>query len=197
VSWVKKTSAGIKPLSEETARLLAHETGVNLAWLLKNDINEPPTDSKGKPYSRECFESRRAELKSGDIKVLSVVTLENVLSEIAGVGSAAGKSGKNSLFHWRYTEFVKECREEFGFDDEASAAVLQEIAAARLPRFVVSDGWRTKGSKEKRTTFQITTMAELEAISRIMKEGGEAGMPPKKHCGRNPSTAASMETSPG
>lgn len=182
VSWVKKTSAGIKPLSEETARLLTHETGINLSWLLQNDVNAPPTDSKGKPYSLECFESRRAELKSGDIKVLSVVTPDNVLSEIAGVGSAAGHSGKLSLFHWRYSEFVRQCREEFGFDDEARAAVLKAIDNGSLPRVALSDGWRKKGSKAKRTTFQITTKGEHDEHCRVLLQagGGVGGMTPKK-----------------
>lgn len=159
-----------------------HETGINLSWLLKNDINAPPTDSKGKPYSLESFESRRAELESGDFNVLSVFTLDNVLSEIAGVGSAAGKNGKVALFHWRYSEFVRQCREEFGFDDEARAAVLKAIDAASLPGITVLDGWRKKGSTPTRATFQITPRAELDELSRVMLQagGGEAGRPPEK-----------------
>jgi hypothetical protein len=172
VSWVKKTSAGIKPLSGETARLLAHATGINLDWLMNDDIKAPPTNSAGKPYSLKCFELRRAELESGDINLLSVFSLENVLSEIAGVGSAAGKHGKLLLFHWRYSEFVKQCREEFGFDKEASAAVLKEIDAVRLPCFTLSDGWRKKGSEEKRATFYKTPRDELDTLSRVMLQAG-------------------------
>lgn len=43
-------------LSEKLAGLASLKTGINLAWLLKNDVNQPPIDIKGKPYTKGTFE---------------------------------------------------------------------------------------------------------------------------------------------
>ena len=49
-SWVKKALAGLIPLSEDTARILQHETGVSLGCLL-GPADQPPIDSKGQRYN--------------------------------------------------------------------------------------------------------------------------------------------------
>jgi transcriptional regulator with XRE-family HTH domain len=43
-------------LSEKLAGLASLKTGINLAWLLKNDVTQPPIDIKGKAYTKETFE---------------------------------------------------------------------------------------------------------------------------------------------
>ena len=195
-AWVKRARAGHIPLTEQSARDIHHATGINLAWLLKNDISEPPINSAGEPYTFECFQARRVELTSGDIKARSVFRLKNVLSEIAGIGSAAGKSGKLSLFQWRYTDFAEKCREEFGFDDEASNAALKKTAAAKLPEFTVSD---SDQENDPRTSnrYHVSSMEEIVEQHQAMRESGEDGTPPIKHGGHRHSTAESMEISPG
>lgn len=175
VSWVKKTSAGLVPLSEYTARELHHATGIDLAWLLNNDVNQPPICSKGKPYTIEIFTARRVELTSGELKVLSVVTLQNVLPEIAAVASAAGKSGKVSLFDWRYREFVKTCREEFGFDEDARSAVLDEISRARLAKVSINDGMKDAVSGERRT-FELFSHDEAHEFSRLYSDSWDGSV---------------------
>ncbi len=47
-------------LSEKLAGLVSLQTGINLAWLLKNDVNQPPIDIKGKAYTKETFEEFQA-----------------------------------------------------------------------------------------------------------------------------------------
>lgn len=197
VSWVKRTSAGHIPLTEQSARAIHHETGISLPWLLRNDVSEPPITSAGEPYTFECFQARRVELASGEIKARSVFRLNNVLPELAGIGSAAGKIGKLSLFHWRYTEFAKNCREEFGFDEEASAAVLKKTAAAKLPEFTVS-GSDNENAPRTRSRYHISSTEELIAEHlQDSQESGEDGAPPKKHGGHRHSTGKSIGTIPG
>jgi hypothetical protein len=151
VSWVKKTSAGIKPLSEETARLISHETGINPDWLQGCDTSKPPTDLRGKPYSLKIFENRRAELESGEYTTFTVFNTKHVIPQIAAIGSAAGKQGKVSLFAWKWEKFIKECRETFGFDDEAFSAVLKE---GRFFLLTFSDAFRN--CKEERVMNENT-----------------------------------------
>src|SRR5262245_10258995 len=63
-SWVKKASAGLMPLSERTARVLAHETGVSLEWLL-GPADQPAVDSKGQRYDEKYFKWYRARAEEG------------------------------------------------------------------------------------------------------------------------------------
>ncbi|MGD0744626.1 MAG: helix-turn-helix transcriptional regulator [Verrucomicrobiota bacterium] len=43
-------------LSEKLAGLASLKTGINLAWLLDNDVTKPPIDIQGKPYTKATFE---------------------------------------------------------------------------------------------------------------------------------------------
>ena len=43
-------------LSEKLAGFASLQTGINLAWLLRNDVTKPPVDVKGKPYTQKTFE---------------------------------------------------------------------------------------------------------------------------------------------
>ena len=47
-------------LSEKLAGFASLQTGINLAWLLNNDVTQPPIDVKGKPYTTKTFEEFQA-----------------------------------------------------------------------------------------------------------------------------------------
>lgn len=47
-------------LSEKLAGFASIQTGINLAWLLNNDVTKPPIDTKGHPYTRATFEEFQA-----------------------------------------------------------------------------------------------------------------------------------------
>ncbi len=53
---IQAVELGRLNLSEKLAGLASLQTGINLAWLLKNDVSQPPIDIKGKAYSKETFE---------------------------------------------------------------------------------------------------------------------------------------------
>jgi hypothetical protein len=66
VSWVKKVSAGLEPLTEEIAYKLQAETGVDVEWLLQTKPSTPPTAHSpacgpvGTPYTYATYEAHRA-----------------------------------------------------------------------------------------------------------------------------------------
>lgn len=69
ISWVKKVSAGLEPLTEEAALQLQSATGVSLDWLLGTDPNVSPTAftpvapiDPPAPYNLGVFEAHRAYL---------------------------------------------------------------------------------------------------------------------------------------
>jgi transcriptional regulator with XRE-family HTH domain len=47
-------------LSEKLAGFASLQTGVNLAWLLEDDVTKPPINTKGKPYTKKTFEEFQA-----------------------------------------------------------------------------------------------------------------------------------------
>ena len=53
---IQAIELGRLKLSEKLAGMVSLKTGINLAWLLKNDVNQPPIDIKGKAYTKETFE---------------------------------------------------------------------------------------------------------------------------------------------
>lgn len=133
-SWVKKVSAGVIPLSEETARLLELETGVALSWLMGTP-EAPAVNGQGKPYSFAYFEWHCAGAKAGQPRIMAGDYPFKYVPEIAAVGSAAGDQGKASLFIWRLKTFLYECAKDFGFDEKARARAesIFKDAAKKTP----------------------------------------------------------------
>ena len=124
VSWVKKVSAGIVPLTEETARVIEQGTGVPLRWLLGPGRGTPTVYAfSGKPsrqaYTRKYFEWFRTKLKDGQPVVQSGFPIAAFLPDLIAVGVSAARSRKAALFLWRLQSFTERLSEEFGFCDAA------------------------------------------------------------------------------
>jgi hypothetical protein len=130
-SWVKKVSAGVIPLNEETARVLELETGVALDWLMGTP-DAPPVNGRGKPYAFVDFEWHRAGAKAAAPRIRSIGFPFMYALKIAAIGSAAGEQGKASLFLWRLRTFLNECAQEFGFDENARSFAESELR--KVPR---------------------------------------------------------------
>jgi len=137
VSWVKKVSADKVPLSERTARILEHETGVSLGWLLGSP-KKPIVDGAGNPYDRRNFEWHRARIKAGDHPRKTAFALFKLVPLIASIGGAAGKKGELSLFHWRLMMFLQQTAEEFGTDDSTHDVIFEELTESPLARVYIN-----------------------------------------------------------
>jgi DNA-binding XRE family transcriptional regulator len=57
---IQAIELGRLKLSEKLAGLASLKTGINLAWLLENDVIKPPIDTKGRPYTKATFEEFQA-----------------------------------------------------------------------------------------------------------------------------------------
>jgi DNA-binding XRE family transcriptional regulator len=57
---IQAIELGRLKLSEKLAGLASLTTGVNLAWLLNNDVTRPAIDARGKPYTKKTFEEFQA-----------------------------------------------------------------------------------------------------------------------------------------
>jgi hypothetical protein len=131
-SWVKKVSAGVIPLNEETARLLELETGIALDWLMGKNPTAPPVNGVGMPYTFEDFEWHRAAAKAGQPLTRAIGFPFSYALKIAAIGSKAGDQGKAGLFLWRLRTFLEECAREFGVDEKMRAVAESELR--KVPR---------------------------------------------------------------
>jgi len=57
---IQAVELGRLKLSEKLAGLASHNTGINLGWLLENDVAKPPIDVQGRPYTKATFEEFQA-----------------------------------------------------------------------------------------------------------------------------------------
>ena len=57
---IQAIELGRLKLSEKLAGFASLNTGINLTWLLDNDVAHPPIDTKGKPYTKATFEEFQA-----------------------------------------------------------------------------------------------------------------------------------------
>lgn len=64
-SLLQKLEQEKRPLSGRLAEDIAACTGISAGWLLRNDPNEPPTDARGRPYTRTQFD--RAQVRRLDL----------------------------------------------------------------------------------------------------------------------------------
>jgi len=127
VSWVKKVSAGLAPLSEEAALALEAAAGISAAWLLRDDTDAPPVSAAGERYDFAAFEQHRAQ----PMETAGIPPLSGVLPSIARISAAAARQGKASLFNYRLRHFLDECRAEFG--EAASEPVASRPKTAWEP----------------------------------------------------------------
>jgi len=163
VSWVKKLSAGPNKITEETARVLEHETGISFQWLL-GPPNQMPVDSRGKRYTREDFEWFRARKKAGEPTIQVGFTLFEFVPDIVGIASAAGDQGMVYLFLWRLSHFIDQVRTEFGFSEKDSALAKEMLARSILRTIYIVD----KGTESS----LITSARAKKAISAAAKGRG-------------------------
>jgi hypothetical protein len=139
VSWVKKASAGLMPLSEETARVLQLETGISFDWLM-GPADKLPVDTRGKPYRHERYEWIRARNRAGDPVSQTGFKPLAFLPDIAAIGSAAGDHGKAAIFLWRLKFFIEQQRKQFGSDARAHRFVSKLLVDnPKVSNFAIHD----------------------------------------------------------
>ncbi len=139
VSWVKKVSAGIEPLTGDVAHALSLETGISPTWLLRGDPATAPVGSAGQLYNERAFQLHRAKLGKGKLEVQTVFDLAEIVAEITAIARSAAKQDIAAVFRWRLTEFLKASRDEFGCDERTQRQVQARAQDGHLPRLIFRD----------------------------------------------------------
>ena len=103
--------------SETLARRIVAETGVQLQWLINNDLTAPIVDCWGHPYRRSEFEYRQATKRFADNEFTRTCAADHAAifyRHIRAILLAAAKKNLAYVATWRIEKVLDECRHEFG-----------------------------------------------------------------------------------
>ena len=124
---VQAIELGKLNLSEKLAGLVSHKTGINLAWLLTNDVTQPPVDAEGTPYTKELFEKYQAigQLQKhaalGSLQALHSLTTN--IRRLCAIQLRAFKKDDSALCAYKLAKAFDELEKHFGVTEDDHVAV--------------------------------------------------------------------------
>jgi len=144
VSWVKKASAGIRPITPKTARKVSHATGVSEDWLMAADPREPILGHDNVTPFTEEFYCRWRQLtvkpvRQIDCGVVAKFTADVLRSVFAGVEQGRMNTAVNDL--WKFSKVMKarygvprDTQQSVGFSRDVAAGIGELSLKNDLPR---------------------------------------------------------------
>ncbi len=124
---IQAVELGRLNLSEKLAGLVSHKTGINLTWLLKNDVNQPPVDVEGVPYTKALFEDYQAlglQQKHPDLGALQALhSLTTNIRRLCAIQFRAYKNDDSALCAYKLAKAFEELEKHFGVTEEDHVAV--------------------------------------------------------------------------
>jgi transcriptional regulator with XRE-family HTH domain len=121
LSTLQQIETGTKrfKLSEELAHRIHDETGVDVGWLLSNNLKAPIVNFVGAPYKFEDYERMQASKMPAEyMEVLSVDFAAAFYGEVRAMLSSAAKRGRAEIALYRIAKVLENCSREFGHDTE-------------------------------------------------------------------------------
>ncbi len=123
-------------LSEKLAGLASLQTGINLAWLLNNDVTRPPIDTKGKTYTKETFEqfqSTNAIRKDPRMENEIAIFCRNQISvRLHALLLRAYRNDNTDLCVYKLSKAFDELEKQFGVTTDDRKAIKP---VKRTPKF--------------------------------------------------------------
>jgi len=124
---VQAVELGKLNLSDKLAGLVSHKTGINLAWLLSNDVNQPPVDVDGAPYTKALFEDYQAlglQQKHPDLGALQALhSLTMNVRRLCAIYYRAYKKDDSALCAYKLAKAFDDMEKHFGVTEEDRTAV--------------------------------------------------------------------------
>jgi hypothetical protein len=117
VSWVKKASSGLIPLTQDVILRIHFETGAPIDWLTINDPSAPPVNPMGKAYTRPDYDKRRAELAkdfSQSPTPRGGAIIASLIYDLLQVNASALENNRGRLLALKFDDFLIEAQREFG-----------------------------------------------------------------------------------
>jgi DNA-binding XRE family transcriptional regulator len=124
---IQSIELGKLNLSERLAGLASLKTGINLSWLLNNDLNKLPIDIEGAPYSKELFEDYQAighlqkHSALGSLQALHSLTMN--FRRLCSLTLRAYKMDDSALCAYKLAKMFDNLDKHFGVSEEDHEAV--------------------------------------------------------------------------
>lgn len=201
---IQAVELGRLNLSEKLAGLVSHKTGINLAWLLTNDVNQPPVDVEGAPYTKALFEDYQAlglQQKHPDLGALQALhSLTMNVRRLCAIQFRAYKKDDSALCAYKLAKAFDELEKHFGVTEEDRIAVKMpdsdKIAAEikKIPQ--LASGYLLEGfltsmrleseKKLKKNKFPFTKSGEY-----VWTSDGQIHYTPEREPQKKPAAPAS------
>jgi transcriptional regulator with XRE-family HTH domain len=201
---VQAVELGKLNLSDKLAGLVSHKTGINLAWLLSNDVNQPPVDVDGAPYTKELFEDYQAlglQQKHPDLGALQALhSLTMNVRRLCAIYYRAYKKDDSALCAYKLAKAFDDLEKHFGVTEEDRVAVKipesDKIAAdiKKIPK--LASGYLLEGfltsmrleseKKLKKNKFPFTMNSEY-----VGTKDGQLHYTPEREPQKKPAAPAS------
>jgi hypothetical protein len=131
VDWMKKAESGKIPVPVEVSRMISHETGVSLDWILKGDAHKPCVDWKGEPYTLASWNAYRAKLGKGRPDQLRGCNPCAFLPEIFAIAEAAGEKFQMELFTRDLDACLNKLKARYGWNKAAGEGCFAHMEKNR------------------------------------------------------------------
>jgi DNA-binding XRE family transcriptional regulator len=155
---VQAIELGRLKMSEKLAGLASLKTGINLAWLLENDVTKPPMDINGRPYTKTTFEEFQA---IADIKKdpqmeneVALFSRDQIVGRLHALLLRAYLNNDTDLCAYKLSKAFDELEKQF----QVTAADRKTVSSA-----VPVSGLKTKASAEDSRDWG-TYMADFYGI---------------------------------
>jgi DNA-binding XRE family transcriptional regulator len=201
---VQAVELGKLNLSDKLAGLVTHKTGINLAWLLSNDVNQPPVDVDGAPYTKALFEDYQAlglQQKHPDLGALQALhSLTMNVRRLCAIQFRAYKNDDSALCAYKLAKAFDELEKHFGVtEDDRTAVKMPEsdkIAAEikKIPQLAsgyLLEGFLTSmrlesNKKQKKNKYPFTRSGEY-----VWTNDGQIHYTPEREPQTKPAAPAS------
>lgn len=139
---IQAIELGKLKMSFDLGNRIVFKTGINPDWLLANDVNQPPTTTDGKPYTREHYEATQALLfaprRTEDQAADEILDVWHLFGEqvqmLASLFAHAYRNGKFTVAAYKHgIALARLIREQVKPEDEAERMVKQAFEAERGP----------------------------------------------------------------
>lgn len=137
IHWIKAIEAQRIRMSEDLARKISWQTGVDRRWLRQNDAKAPLINARGRPYSIADFRNAQAFLPSPipdeSRRYFGRVVLAELLAVVGPLFVCARDGGQLERLYMRIFDMIGSLGKEFHADPGLVATLLKEGSVPEDP----------------------------------------------------------------
>jgi hypothetical protein len=163
--------------SETLARRIVAETGVQLQWLINEDLQAPIVNCFGRPYTRGNFEYKQATKQFADNEFTRTCIADYASAfyrQIRAILSSAARKNLAYVATWRIEKLLDECRDEFGperYFERLAAPLVKDPqvieGAALMRKYSNEHAARMRQVEQVRKRTKQTRRAQKRAMQEL------------------------------